>query len=100
MNFMMTGMFPTMVVLMMGRDMRAMVPTELLFWGTMAAAFGVGLLACYPVNVWLVSKGLKHGMGTVRALGRGGHSLEAERIRLGLKPAAIAALASSPAGRG
>jgi len=82
MNFMMAGMFPTMVVLMMTRDMRAMEPTELVFWGAMSAAVGVGLLIAYPVNVWLVDKGLKHGMGTVRALGKGGHSLEAERARL------------------
>jgi hypothetical protein len=78
MNFMMAGMFPVMVVLMMGRDMRAMQPTELLFWGAMSVAVGAGLLTCYPVNVWMVNKGLKHGMGTVRALGRGGHSLQAE----------------------
>lgn len=83
MNFMMAGMFPTMVLLMMGRDMRAMEPTQLVFWGAMSVAVGVGLLTCYPVNVWLVAKGLKHGMGTVRALGKGGHSLEAERVRLG-----------------
>ncbi len=79
MNFMMAGMFPVMVLLMMGRDMRAMEPTELVFWGAMSAAVTVGLLACYPVNLWLVSKGLKHGMGTVRALGKGGHSLALER---------------------
>ncbi len=78
MNFMMAGMFPVMVVLMMGRDMRAMEPTELAFWGAMSVAVAFGLLTCYPVNVWLVAKGLKHGMGTVRALGKGGHSLEAE----------------------
>ena len=36
MNFMMAGMAPVMVFLMMGRDMRAMVPTELLFWGVMS----------------------------------------------------------------
>jgi hypothetical protein len=41
----------------------------------------VGFVTAYPVNVWLVAKGLKHGMGTVRALGEGGHSLEAERRR-------------------
>ncbi len=81
MNFMMAGMFPTMVVLMMGRDMRAMDPTQLTFWGAMSAAVGVGLLTAFPINVWLVQKGLKHGMGTVRALGQGGHSLEAERAR-------------------
>ena len=68
---------------MMGRDMHAMEPTQLVFWGAMSAAVGVGLLTCYPVNVWLVSKGLKHGMGTVRALGKGGHSIQAERARLG-----------------
>lgn len=78
MNFMMAGMFPVMVVLMMGRDMRAMEPTELVFWGAMSVAVGFGLLTCYPVNLWLVAKGLKHGMGTVRALGKGGHSLETE----------------------
>lgn len=31
--------------------------------------------------MWLVAKGLKHGMGTVRALGQGGHSLQAEGDR-------------------
>ncbi len=69
MNFMMAGMFPTMVLLMMGRDMRAMLPTELVFWGAMSAAVIVGLLTALPVNMWLVNKGLKHGMGTQRALG-------------------------------
>jgi hypothetical protein len=29
----------------------------------------------------MVDKNLKHGMGTQRALGKGGHSLEAERQR-------------------
>jgi hypothetical protein len=79
MNAMMTGMFPTMVVLMMTRDMRAMDPRELVFWGTMSAAVAVGLLVSYPVNMWLVQARLKHGMGTVRALGEGGHSVAAER---------------------
>lgn len=32
MKAMMAGMAPVMSFLMMGRDMRAMVPTELLFW--------------------------------------------------------------------
>ena len=68
MNFMMAGMFPMMVVLMMGRDMRAMQPAQLVFWGAMSAAVGAGLLACYPANLWLVNKGLKHGMGTARVL--------------------------------
>ena len=82
MNCMMAGMFLAMVVLMMGRDMRAMEPSELVFWGAMSLAVGVGLLAAYPINLWLVRAGLKHGMGTVRALGKGGHSLAAEWRRL------------------
>jgi hypothetical protein len=90
MNFMMAGMFPTMALLMMGRDMRAMEPTELVFWGSMAVAAAVGIAVAYPVNVWMVNKGLKHGMGTVRALGHGGHSIEAERERL-REPVAVAA---------
>jgi hypothetical protein len=91
MNFMMAGMFPMMVVLMMGRDMRAMEPTQLVFWGAMAAAVLVGLVVAYPVNVWMVEKGLKHGMGTQRALGKGGHSMAAEEARWsGQKPAKAA----------
>ena len=82
MNFMMAGMFPVMVGLMMGRDMRAMEPTQLVFWGAMSAAVMVGILVAYPVNAWMVAKGLKHGMGTVRALGKGGHSVEAEHQRM------------------
>ena len=90
MNFMMAGMFPTMVVLMMGRDMRAMEPTQLTFWGAMSASVLVGLLVAYPVNVWMVRKGLKHGMGTQRALGTGGHTMEAERARWTPRPAEAA----------
>lgn len=81
MNFMMAGMFPTMVVLMMGRDMRAMEPTQLAFWGAMSGAVLVGLIVAYPVNVWMVDNGLKHGMGTQRALGKGGHTMKAEQAR-------------------
>jgi hypothetical protein len=66
MNAMMAGMFPTMVAIMMGRDMRAMDPHKLLYWGTMSLSIGVGFLTAYPINWWLVSKGLKHGLMTVR----------------------------------
>jgi hypothetical protein len=81
MNMVMAGMIPAMVVLMMGSDMRAMWPGNLLYWGVMSVAVMVGFVTAYPVNVWLVAKNLKHGMGTVRALGKGGHSLETERRR-------------------
>ena len=66
MNAMMAGMFPVMVSVMMGRDMRAMDPRQILYWGTMSLAIGVGFLCAYPANWWLVSKRLKHGLMTVR----------------------------------
>lgn len=65
MNAMMAGMFPIMVSHMMGRDMRAMDPHELMYWGVMSLAIGVGFLTAYPANWWLVRQGLKHGLMTV-----------------------------------
>jgi hypothetical protein len=49
--------------------MRAMDPTQLLYWGTMSAGVIVGFFIAYPVNAWLVAMGLKHGMGTDRSHG-------------------------------
>ncbi|TPI11971.1 DUF4396 domain-containing protein [Mesorhizobium sp. B4-1-3] len=66
MNFMMAGMAPVMSFLMMGRDMRAMEPTELLFWGVMSLGVIAGFVLAYPANVWLVARGLKHGLMTER----------------------------------
>ncbi|MER9301812.1 DUF4396 domain-containing protein [Mesorhizobium sp. M0293] len=66
MNFMMAGMAPVMSFLMMGRDMRAMEPTELLFWGVMSIGVIAGFTLAYPANVWLVARGLKHGLMTLR----------------------------------
>uniref|UniRef100_B0SUW9 Multicopper oxidase type 3 n=1 Tax=Caulobacter sp. (strain K31) TaxID=366602 RepID=B0SUW9_CAUSK len=69
MNFMMAGMAPVMSFLMMGRDMRAMVPTELIFWGVMSLGVVAGFALAFPSNVWLVSKALKHGLMTERKSG-------------------------------
>lgn len=66
MNAMMAGMAPVMALLMMGRDMRAMDPTELLFWGVMSVGVAVGFAVAYPVNVWMVSRRMKHGLMTHR----------------------------------
>jgi manganese oxidase len=66
MNFMMAGMAPVMSFLMMSRDMRAMEPGELLFWGVMSLGVTVGFVTAYPANVWMVKGGLKHGLMTVR----------------------------------
>ncbi len=66
MNFMMAGMAPVMSFLMMGRDMRAMQPTELLFWGVMSLGVIAGFIFAYPSNVWMVARQLKHGLMTDR----------------------------------
>jgi hypothetical protein len=78
MNMVMAGMIPAMVLLMMGQDMRAMHPSHIVYWAAMSLSVIVGFAAAYPVNVWLVSGGLKHGMGTQRALGKGGHGMDLE----------------------
>ncbi len=62
MNALMAGMIPVMVILMT-RDMSAMEPGSIRFWGTMSLALVVGTMTTYPVNCWLVQRGLKHGMG-------------------------------------
>jgi manganese oxidase len=67
MNFMMAGMAPVMSLLMMGRDMRAMDPTELLFWGVMSLGVIAGFIVAYPSNVWMVGQSLKHGLMTDRS---------------------------------
>ncbi|TPL78942.1 DUF4396 domain-containing protein [Mesorhizobium sp. B2-3-13] len=76
MNFMMAGMAPVMSFLMMGRDMRAMEPTELLFWGVMSIGVIAGFTLAYPANVWLVARGLKHGLMTLHPQTTGTSSRE------------------------
>jgi manganese oxidase len=69
MNMMMAGMVFVMVPLMMGRDMRAMEPNQLVYWWTMSLGVIAGFFAAYPVNLWLVWAGLKHGLMTIRKAG-------------------------------
>jgi hypothetical protein len=69
MNCMMAAMAPVMSFLMMGRDMRAMEPTQLIFWGVMSLGVSAGFVMAYPVNVWMVKRGLKHGLMTERKPG-------------------------------
>jgi hypothetical protein len=54
------------VLLMMGRDIRAMWPGEPLFWVVMSLGVTAGFAVAYPVNVWLVAQGLKRGLMTER----------------------------------
>lgn len=72
MNMMASGMFPTMALLMMGRDMRAMQPTEPLFWAVMSLGVIIGFATAYPVNVWMVARNMKHGLMTSRPGARQG----------------------------
>jgi hypothetical protein len=60
MNFVMIGMFPLMIIL--GHQMAdAHDPAEPAFWFHMSMAIIVGSVTAYPINHWLVAKGLKHG---------------------------------------
>lgn len=79
MNAVMAGMAPVMVVLMT-RNPSAMEPTSPGFWGILSLATLLGATLAYPVNVWLVARGLKHGMGTDRVLGRGGRPTKAGSV--------------------
>lgn len=105
MNMVMAGMIPVMVLLMT-RDATAMEPTSLRFWGVMSLATIVGGALAYPVNAWLVNRGLKHGMGTVRVLGKSGHDLATERQEIARKAGEVAkpgtgdALQPTPTGHG
>ena len=78
MNCVMAGMIPVMVILrtdFAGTNQIGSVR----FWIVLSLAVLVGLVVAYPVNVWLVRNHLKHGMGTVRALGEGGEQLPVTR---------------------
>lgn len=84
MNFVMAGMIPVMIILMT-TDMRNMEVTSLRFWGIMSFASLVGGLLAIPVNWWMVKNKLKHGMGTERALGKGGAQENDEKKMEGMK---------------
>lgn len=69
MNGVMAGMSAVMI-----RGMGVIPGTENLaapqFWFVMGMALTAGLIVAFPINGWLVRRGLKHGMMTVRPEGR------------------------------
>lgn len=65
MNLLMAGMIPTMKTLMQ-LIQGAGDPLQLAFWFTMSMAMIVGFIMAYPINWWLVTNNLKHGMLTTR----------------------------------
>jgi uncharacterized protein DUF4396 len=65
MNCLMGGMIPVANLAFIDNP-AAHDPTEPLFWFRMSCALMVGAAFAYPMNWWLVTHHLKHGMLTVR----------------------------------
>jgi hypothetical protein len=65
MNLLMAGMVPVMMLLKM--QLGGGSPASPAFWFVMSMALLAGAILAYPMNWWLVSYHLKHGMMTVRA---------------------------------
>jgi len=61
MNMVMTGMFPVIVAIKYHYPV-ASNPMLPYFWGMMSLATMVGFIFAYPINSWMVKKGIKHGM--------------------------------------
>ena len=95
MNLLMAGMVPTMMLLKM--RVASTSPATPVFWFVMSMALLVGSILSYPMNWWLVSYHLKHGMLTVRPSAAVAHvhrapaavpapSPEMQSIDMGRKP--------------
>jgi hypothetical protein len=71
MNLLMAGMVPTVMGLRMqiASGTNPMTPA---FWFVMSIGLLIGFVVAYPMNWWLVTNHLKHGMMTVRPAGRFG----------------------------
>ncbi|HQT65938.1 MAG: hypothetical protein B7X12_09005 [Halothiobacillus sp. 20-53-49] len=65
MNCLMAGMVPTMVLAKQYVP-ASNTPNDPAFWFVMSMALLVGFIVAYPMNWWLVSNHMKHGMMTVR----------------------------------
>jgi hypothetical protein len=68
MNVLMAGMMPAMMIPWV-HVQGAHDPAQPTFWFRMSMALLFGFICAYPMNWWLVSRGLKHGMMTVRPAG-------------------------------
>ncbi len=68
MNVLMAGMVPVMTIAMANVPGAHSAVTAG-FWFIMSMALLAGFVLAYPMNWWLVARGLKHGMMTVRAPG-------------------------------
>jgi len=61
MNMVMVGMIPMMVILMHSLP-ESRNPLHSLFWSVMSVATLAGGVTAYPINSWMVRRGIKHGM--------------------------------------
>ncbi|MEP6536215.1 MAG: DUF4396 domain-containing protein [Bryobacteraceae bacterium] len=66
MNCLMAGMVPVMTVAMKSTP-ASHDPSQPAFWFIMSMALLVGFITAYPMNWWLVSRHMKHGMITARS---------------------------------
>ncbi|MDZ4257753.1 MAG: DUF4396 domain-containing protein [Gemmatimonadales bacterium] len=102
MNLLMAGMMVTRQLLMPQVEGSA-DPLAAGFWFVMSMALIVGFAFAYPINWWLVARGLKHGMITVRPVGQTPHDLHTTATvtlvapRIGMTLLSIAVLAISVA---
>jgi hypothetical protein len=85
MNFLMTGMLPTVMTLRK-YVLSAANPMTPNFWFVMSMGLLVGFIVSYPINRWLVANHLKHGMMTVRpaSADAGAHDHPAEAVMSGV----------------
>jgi hypothetical protein len=95
MNLLMAGMIPTVMILRT-RIASAADPTTASFWFVMSMGLLVGFITAYPMNWWLVTYHLKHGMMTVRPAGPAAGA----RGQASMDGAARAAPGTSTAGGG
>jgi hypothetical protein len=88
MNYLMTGMLPTVMTLRM-YVVSAGDPMTPNFWFVMSMGLLVGFVISYPINWWLVANHLKHGMMTVRpaSADAGAHDRDAQAGMSGMSHA-------------
>src|SRR3546814_18969522 len=76
-------MAPVVVGLRVVRDWCAMWPGEPLCWVGMSIGGIAGFAVAYPVNVWMVGRGMKHGLMTERKENEEGNATKAPSTKAG-----------------
>lgn len=87
MNCLMGGMIPVSAI---GRSAVAgsVSPAAPAFWFIMSMALLTGFIIAYPMNWWLVARGLKHGMLTVRRPVADRMGASDDSMKMDMKPGA------------